>query len=197
MCVRPAHIFECLINCHSKLIDPQTAPCSASNIQRVALFQSLSDLIRHVDRVFRNIYARLGRDTLHLCHREVKRTSGVIETYNLSKEATFFSFQLQFLSFVMFCCCCFPSSLPSFALLAIPPSYFSRVCAESVTLALLVGRACQRSRGWRRPVRSEGPTSAPGFSESQREIGLAPEALMASSSDNMTRLFDHQEAQSR
>lgn len=78
----------------------------------------------------------------------------------------------------MLCRRCFPSFLPSFSC---PPhlnrsSYFSRVRAENVTLALLVGRACQSGRGWQK-AREVWSADVPGFSESKREIGLAPEAL--------------------
>lgn len=78
----------------------------------------------------------------------------------------------------MLCRRCFPSFLPSFSC---PPhlnrsSYFSRVRAGNVTLALLVGRACQSGRGWQK-AREVWSADVPGFSESKREIGLAPEAL--------------------
>lgn len=77
----------------------------------------------------------------------------------------------------MLCHRCFPSFLPSFSC---PPhlnrsSYFSRVRAENLTLALPVGRACQSGRGWQK-AREVWSADMPGFSESKREIGLAPEA---------------------
>lgn len=69
--MRPAHMPECLINCHSKFIDPQTTSCSALNIQNVALFQSLSALIHHV------IYTSVWAGTR--CSRAIKRLKGQVE----------------------------------------------------------------------------------------------------------------------